>query len=127
MVATHKLVAQCRCDYDANQPDSCGVTPLMDSVRGGHSSTAEFLIESYNASIEVEDSLGRQAIHHAAQAGAVNSLKCLIEHGADVNKKASVNDITPLHYAAKVHSSCTVQPLARLICLAIGEIPKLNA
>lgn len=51
--------------------------------------------------MDVEDVLGRHAIHHAAQAGALRALECLIRLGADVNKLASVNNIAPLHYAAK--------------------------
>lgn len=54
------------------------------------------------ASLDAEDVLGRQAIHHAAQAGALGTLECIILEGADVNRQASVNYITPLHYAAKV-------------------------
>ncbi len=75
----------------------------MDSARGKNSDATSFLLECYGARIDMVDNLERQAIHHAAQAGATNSLKCLIEHGADVNKKASINAITPLHYAAKVN------------------------
>ena len=54
------------------------------------------------ANLDAEDILGRKAIHHASQAGAVGSLRCIITAGADVNQPASINNITPLHYAAKV-------------------------
>ena len=54
------------------------------------------------ASLYAEDILGRQAIHHAAQGGATNTLEYVIQEGANVNKLASVNNISPLHYAAKV-------------------------
>ncbi len=74
----------------------------MDSARNNNAQTATFLLDSYSARVDLTDSLGRQAIHHAAQAGATDTLQCLVERGADVNKKASINDITPLHYAAKV-------------------------
>lgn len=77
----------------------------MDASRGDNVLTTIILIEEFGSQLDIEDILGRQAIHHAAQAGAVGVLKCLVEHGADVNKKASVNHITPLHYAAKVLSN----------------------
>ena len=103
----------------------------MDAVRGDHVTTTEFLLYKcgvsqymcilsdclmsvlfnyhtflffFKASLDAEDILGRKAIHHAAQAGALGSLRCIIGAGADVNQPASVNNITPLHYAAKVIS-----------------------
>ena len=54
------------------------------------------------ASLTREDGLGRQAIHHASQAGATAALWLLIQEGADVNVRAGVTSITALHYAAKV-------------------------
>ena len=74
----------------------------MDAARGDHILCLEFLLCSYGGSLTAEDGLGRQAVHHAAQAGALGALQFLLENGADVNKTASVNSITPLHYAAKV-------------------------
>lgn len=62
----------------------------------------DFYLYDPQASLDTEDVLGRQAIHHAAQAGALGTLECIILEGADVNQPASVNCITPLHYAAKV-------------------------
>ena len=62
----------------------------------------EFLLHRCGASLSAVDELGREATHHAAQSGAINALECLLINGADVNKKASINSITPLHYAAKV-------------------------
>ena len=37
----------CRCHYDPNAADSCGVTPLMDAVRGNHVAMTTFLIHEY--------------------------------------------------------------------------------
>ena len=54
------------------------------------------------ASLDAEDILGRRAIHHAAHQGAMEALECVIREGAEVNQVAGVNNITPLHYAAKV-------------------------
>ena len=53
-----------------------------------------------------KDLLGKCAIHHAAQAGATQSVKVLAETGkVDLNYHGGVMDLTPLHYAAKVHDS----------------------
>ena len=76
----------------------------MDAARGDHVPSLKFLLHEYGASLSAEDGLGRQAIHHTAQTGALEALEFLLENGADVNKTASVNSITPLHYAAKVRS-----------------------
>ena len=74
----------------------------MDAVRGNHLTTTKFLLQEYHCHLEREDSLGRQAIHHASQAGSTKTLDYLVKYGANVNRGASVNSITPLHYAAKV-------------------------
>ena len=79
----------------------------MDAARSDHVPSLEFLLHVYGASLGAEDELGRQATHHAAQSGAVRTLEYLIKGGADVNKRAGVNSITPLHYAAKVCWYCT--------------------
>ena len=50
----------------------------------------------------MEDSQGRQALHHASQAGATDAIQLLLSEGADVNALASVTGLTALHYAAKV-------------------------
>ena len=62
----------------------------------------QYLLDTCQASLEAADVLGRQALHHAAQAGAGDSITFLTARGAGVNQPASINAITPLHYAAKV-------------------------
>lgn len=76
----------------------------MDAARGDHVPCLEFLVRCYGTPLLIgaEDGLGRRGIHHAAQAGALGALRFLLENGAEVNRTASVNSITPLHYAAKV-------------------------
>ena len=74
----------------------------MDAARSDHIPSLELLLHVYGASLDGEDELGRQATHHAAQSGAMKTLEYLVRGGADVNKRAGVNSITPLHYAAKV-------------------------
>lgn len=91
-----------RCSYSADSADSCGVRPLMDAAHGNHVTVMVYLLEAHGASLEVADILGRNGLHHAAQAGAGEAIECLVMKGADINQGASVNSITPLHYAAKV-------------------------
>lgn len=84
----------------------------MDAARGNHVAVMAYLVEACRADLEKADILGRQALHHAAQAGAGEAVEWLIERGSEVNQGASVNAITPLHYAAKVsrdHSPWTLQ------------------
>lgn len=47
------------------------------------------------------DSLGRQALHLAAQVGTSEAVVLLAKLGADPNQTGS-HHMTPLHYAAKV-------------------------
>ena len=54
------------------------------------------------ATLVLEDALGRQALHHASQAGASAATELLITEGASVNAKATETGLTALHYAAKV-------------------------
>ena len=54
------------------------------------------------ATLVLEDALGRQALHHASQAGASAATQLLITEGASVNAKATETGLTALHYAAKV-------------------------
>ena len=50
----------------------------------------------------VEDFLGRQPLHIAAQAGATDTVALLlVKLGANPNQCAG-SSLTPLHYAAKV-------------------------
>ena len=65
----------------------------------------EYLLDEYGADLAVADVLGRRALHHAAQGGAGEAIRCLVTRGAEVNQGVSVNAITPLHYAAKVSAA----------------------
>ena len=74
----------------------------MDAARGNHVDVVHFLVEVWQADLGAEDVLGRRALHHASQSGSAEVIQYLVGAGADVNQPASVNHITPLHYAAKV-------------------------
>lgn len=74
----------------------------MDASRGNHVDVTQYLLETCGASLEAADVLGRHALHHASQAGAVEAIQYLLQQGVAVNQPVSINAITPLHYAAKV-------------------------
>ena len=83
----------------------------------------------------LEDALGRQALHHASQAGASVATQLLITEGASVNAKATETGLTALHYAAKVrvgqpHSQslhvCTIIALShRAIIIVLAWVGSL--
>lgn len=91
-----------RGSYSAESADSCGVAPLMDAARGNHVPLMVYLLDTCQAGLAGMDVLGRQALHHAAQGGAGEAIQCLAGRGAGVNDSASINSLTPLHYAAKL-------------------------
>ena len=39
------VVQLCRCGYDVNATDSCGISPLMDAIRGNHLNATQFLLK----------------------------------------------------------------------------------
>jgi ankyrin repeat protein len=73
----------------------------MDAVRANQVLAAQFLLDNYKVDPSDRDILGRTALHHGAQAGAVATVRMLLTLGVDVSCRGSVNDLTPLHYAAK--------------------------
>ncbi|XP_070558988.1 ankyrin repeat domain-containing protein 16-like isoform X2 [Ptychodera flava] len=97
-----KLFLQ-QCTYKVDSVDSCGTTPLMDAIRTGFIDTADALIDIHKADHMKSDTLGRQALHLAAQAGCEVSIHFLIEKcGAPVNSVTAIGGLSPLHLAAKV-------------------------
>jgi ankyrin repeat protein len=60
--------------------DSTGSTPLHWSVKRGDGSVPRYLI-SKGADVEIQDSVGRTAIFHAASSGTIEALKVLVEEG----------------------------------------------
>lgn len=49
------------------------------------------------------DKLGAQPVHQVAVTGQEEALRFLVQHlDVDVNQKATENQLTALHYAAKV-------------------------
>ncbi|RUS69779.1 hypothetical protein EGW08_022460, partial [Elysia chlorotica] len=95
------------CNFHPDCTDSCGVTPFMDAFRGGHLDIGKALLDTGKVVVGREDKAGRQAVHHAAQAGQRSAIQFLVkELGVELNAQSSTERETPLHAATKVGHMC---------------------
>lgn len=78
-------------------PDS-RVTPLMRAAETGNLPALEKFVG--HTWIEFSDEQGYTALMHAILAGQLESVKFLVEHGANVNMRNSFNGDSTLMYAA---------------------------
>ena len=69
---------------DPNRMDSCGTTPLMDSVKSDCVALISLLI-NHGADVFAHDKNGLSAIHIACSCNSLNSLKFLLQHGVSLN------------------------------------------
>ncbi|GAB6029922.1 Ankyrin repeat domain-containing protein 16 [Chamberlinius hualienensis] len=87
--------------YVTDEQDHCESTPLMDALRANHVDVARNIVTLQGADVRLKDKLGRQALHHAAQAGSVQSLLYLInEFLVDPNVE-DFSGVTALQLARK--------------------------
>ncbi len=78
-----------------------GMTPLGVAARYGSVATARVLLQRGAALVPAGEDRERAALSIAAEAGQVEMLKLLVEHGADVNRSdTSLYHATALHEAA---------------------------
>lgn len=83
---------------DVNARDDDGITALMVAAMCSHPELISYLI-SKGARIDARtDSKGYTALHLATRVGNLNTVKLLVEGGADVN--TTVVDLTPLDVAS---------------------------
>ena len=95
---------------DPNAKSKQGFTPLMGaSIRPGNSAIVALLLEK-GADANASSLLGFSALHLAAKAGDVESMRLLIAKGADA-KLADAIGRSSLHAAALSHSPGAVQLL----------------
>ena len=93
--------------------DSCGSTPVMDAVRGGHLQVMEYLSQIHPESIYTQDSLLCNCLHIASHSGHQLLVENLISlHGMNVNDDSSPT--SPLHWAAKEGQVEVVELLLKL-------------
>ncbi|XP_073228584.1 ankyrin repeat domain-containing protein 16-like [Porites lutea] len=86
---------------DVNGVNKVKHTPLMIAAKRGHINALTLLIK-HGADVDLQDSDGYKALHHAVYGSDVSSeiLSCLIGIGADVNARTN-NGVTPLMIAAE--------------------------
>ena len=122
---------------DVNLADEAGWTPLSTACYEGHATIVEYLISSganihaitcqnatclllavhspdildflisQGSDVHARDTLGRTALHYAAEWSRLNAVKVLLEHNADVNIQDDIGN-TPLHDAVATGNLETV-------------------
>lgn len=90
------MVGNIRCHCDTNdetlfrslhRQDSCGSTPLMEAVKGGHLTLVKY-ITCRDADLDAVDSLGRTVLHVAAECDRDTIIEYLVvECGLDPNAR----------------------------------------
>ncbi|KXS95674.1 hypothetical protein AC578_6241 [Pseudocercospora eumusae] len=83
-----------------NARDSTGYTPLAWAAARGDSVSVSLLLD-HGASITLSNNLTQQPIHLAAQTGNVETVRVLVQAGANINAAMPETKMTPLHYAAE--------------------------
>ncbi len=83
---------------DANQQGSYSETALHKAIKGGHESTAEYLIREAKVKISRVNNNENTALHLAAKNGHLEAVKLLHTLGADIDKRGSYGE-TALHLA----------------------------
>ena len=87
---------------DVRARDSCGSTPVLDSIRFNFIGIAKLLVEESSDCLQDYDNLGKSLIHVAAQSGHCAALKYLVvDCRHNINQPCGNSKMTPLHYAAK--------------------------
>ncbi|KAK3380907.1 ankyrin repeat-containing domain protein [Podospora didyma] len=93
---------------DINGVDHSGATPLMQAITMGQEAVAEQLIDR-EAKVELENQLGRTALHLAAEHGMVDVVIALLKEGADKDARDMFGE-TPLCEAVKRRCTTTGNP-----------------
>ena len=85
-------------------------TPLGFACAGAHLKVAQFLLEQ-NVDKETWCSLDNSPLDHASYQGAVDLVRLLLDHGADVNAQGKKNKNTSLHFASMTGKADVVRVL----------------
>lgn len=73
---------------------------LLSACKNGRSDVALFLINQ-GAWVSYTKDQGVTSLHYAARRGDCGTAKCLLDHGADVNRTTCYGNATPLHWALR--------------------------
>jgi len=95
-----KYLVNCGCEID-DKLSIFGEAPIHQSIKSNKAQNTEMLkaIIDCGADVNLIDSNGWTALHHAAEKGDIKAAQVLLEGGADVNAYSN-NRRTPLHLAS---------------------------
>ena len=104
-----------------NAVDSSGHTPLAwASARGDHRSVV--LLLGHGASFDIANDVNAKPIHLAAQTGNIETVRVLVQAGAEINSPVLQTHMTPIHFAAEYQNSAEhIIGLASLGALIDGK------
>lgn len=87
-----------------NAIDSSGHTPLAwASARGDHRSVV--LLLEHGASFDIANDVNAKPIHLAAQTGNIETVRVLVQAGAEISSPVLQTYMTPIHFAAEYQNS----------------------
>ncbi|KAI4099498.1 MAG: hypothetical protein LQ339_005925 [Xanthoria mediterranea] len=92
------------------RPVSNTVNPLHRAASKNHPAVVELLLQHDQTFLQARNSLGKTALHDAAERGFLEVVQVLIKHGADLRAKDNRKE-TPLSFAAASGSIACVQAL----------------
>ncbi|KAA1258748.1 Ankyrin repeats (3 copies) [Rubripirellula obstinata] len=85
---------------DVNVADpTAGYTALLMAAYNGHANVVKFLLEN-DADVDARDREGKTPLMHACTNSSVETVRLLIDGGADINVTESTEGFTPLMTAA---------------------------
>ena len=89
-----------------------GATALHIAAGGGHYAAAERLIEK-GADVNAETTEGIHPVHFAALADEVQTLRLMLEHGANPEEPSTMQGLRPLHWATFGNAVQTARELLK--------------
>ena len=95
---------------DMNVPVQGGVPPLLRAFQINFPQGVAVLASSDGVNLEAADSEGRLAVHYATEQDSAESLRALLENGADANA-VNGDGKTPLLLAAELNSANAAREL----------------
>lgn len=95
------LKAVIRHGADVNAVGGLGGTPLMLASASDNADAVDVLVKLGASVNAVQEPTGKTCLHLAANGSCCETVRALLQHGADVNATDALGN-SPLHYAAKL-------------------------